>query len=217
MVSGSDSSTDRYGIDLWMSGPFHGVAILDPQLEVVGFGSYRESIGTWQMGATLDVSRGRTSAEPPAGTYPVMWPGDGHSTTILGYRGTEWPDPLTSCPGISATYGDPSGPPIYLQIGSGNLTPNVTSTSFRRGNTQLEHCVFDETNYSNPSSSTQNTGRWILNTRDAIIIMPKEPLETGRTYTVSITTNGNTYTWSFTAENSLHLQSEQPAALMKPQ
>ena len=109
MVSGSDSSTDQYGIDLWMSGPFHGVAILDPQLEVVGFGSYRESIGTWKMGATLDVSRGRTSAEPPAGTYPVMWPGDGQSTTILGYRGTEWPDPLTSCPGISATYGDPSG------------------------------------------------------------------------------------------------------------
>ncbi len=215
MVSSSPSSTDQYAIDLWMEGPFHGVAIMDPQLEVVGFGSYREAVGTWQMGATLDVARGKTSAEPPSGTYPVMWPGDGQSTTILGYRGTEWPDPLASCPGISADYWNPSGPPIYVQIGSGNLTPNVTATSFRRGSTQLEHCVFDETSYSNPSSSTQSTGRWILNTRDAIVIMPKEPLEAGRTYTASITANGNTYTWSFTAESSFQVQFEQPVSMMK--
>lgn len=215
MVSSSPSSTDQYGIDLWMEGSFHGVAILDPQLEAVGFGSYREAIGSWQMGATLDVARGKTSAEPPGGTYPVMWPGSGQSTTILGYRGTEWPDPLTSCPGISADYSNPSGPPIYLQIGSGNLTPNVTATSFRQGSTHLEHCVFDETNYSNPSSSTQNTGRWILNTRDAIVIMPKDPLEAGKTYTASITTNGHTYTWSFTAGSSLQMQFEQPTTMMK--
>lgn len=216
MVSSSSSSTDRYAIDLWMSGPFHGVAILDPQLEVVGFGSYREAIGTWQMGAALDVSRGRTSTEPPVGTYPVVWPGDGQSTTIFGYHGTEWPDPLTSCPGISADYWNPSGPPIYLQIGSGGLMPNVSMTSFRQGSTQLEHCVFDETNYMNPSSSTQNTGRWILNTRDAIIIMPKDPLEAGKTYTVSITTNGSTYTWSFTAVSSNLMQFEGAETMVKP-
>ncbi len=215
MVSSSVSSTDQYGIDLWMSGPFHGVAILDPQLEVVGFGSYREATGTWQMGATLDVSRGKTTTEPPAGTYPVVWPGDGQSTTILGYRGTEWPDPLTSCPGISADFWNPSGPPIYLQIGSGSLTPNVSATSFRQGSTQLDHCVFDETNYTNPIPSTQNTGRWILNTRDAIILMPKNPLEAGKTYTASITTNGNTYTWSFTAVSSSQMLFEPPDTMMK--
>jgi len=216
MVSSSPSSTDMYAIDLWMSGPFHGVSILDPQLEVVGFGSYREAIGTWQMGASLDVSRGRISSEPPAGTYPVMWPGNGQTTSILTYRGTEWPDPLTSCPGLTADYWNPSGPPIYLQMGSGDFIPNVSATSFKQGSLNLEHCVFDETNYTNPNSSTQNTGRWILNTRDAIIIMPKRPLEAGKIYTVSITTNGNIYTWSFKAESSTQLLLELPDTYLSP-
>ena len=216
MVSGSVNSTDKYAIDLWMSGPFHGISILDPQLLEVGFGSYRESIGSWQMGASLDVSRGRTSVEPPTGTYPVMWPGNGQSTSILGYRGTEWPDPLTSCPGIIADYWNPSGPPIYLQIGSGSITPNVTTTSLKMGDTNLDHCVFDETNYANPSSSTQNTGRWILNTRDAIIIMPTAPFEPGKTYSVLIKTNGKTYSWSFTTEADMLMSHAQPDSKIKP-
>jgi hypothetical protein len=214
MVSSSANSTDKYAIDLWMSGPFHGVRILDPQLEMVGFGSYREPIGKWQMGASLDVSRGRTSVEPPAGTYPVMWPGDGQSTGILSYHGTEWPDPLTSCPGITADYWNPSGPPIYLQIGSGGLTPNVSMTSLRQGDNQLEHCVFDENSYTNPDNNTQTIGRGILDTRDAVIIMPKAPFEAGKTYTVSITSNGNTHEWSFTAENSAQTPFERSETYM---
>lgn len=62
-----------------------------------------------------------------------------------------------------------------------------------------EHCVFDETNYTNPDSSAQSLGRSILNSRDAIVIMPREPLVSGARYTVSITVNGTEYTWSFTA------------------
>ena len=86
-----------------------------------------------------------------------MFLGDGQTTDVLGYHGSEWPDPLTSCPGISASYWDPSGPPIYLQIGSGNKVPAVTATSLRQSGTALEHCVIDETNYINPNSRTQNT------------------------------------------------------------
>lgn len=215
MVSSSYSSSDNYAINLWMSGPFHGVAILDPQLEVVGFGSFREDVGTWKMGACLDISRGRSTKEPPTGTYPVMWPGNEQKISILNYRGTEWPDPLSSCPGITAGYWNPSGAPIYLQIGSGETTPNVTATSLKQGSTELEHCVFDETNYYNPNSSTQNTGRWILNTRDAIIIMPKYPLDPGKTYSVSITSNEISYHWSFTTDDTLQLSNTLSESLMK--
>ena len=63
----------------------------------------------------------------------------------------------------------------------------VTATSLKQDGKNLEHCVFDETNYYNPNSGTQTTGRWILNSRDAIIIMPKDPFEPGNTYSVSIT------------------------------
>ncbi len=91
---------------------------------------------------------------------------------------------------------------IILQIGSGNLTPSVTAHSFTQGTTPLEHCVFDETNYTNPDSSTQSTGRSILNSRDAIVLIPRAPLTAGATYTVSITTNGQTYLWSFGVSNA---------------
>jgi uncharacterized protein YkwD len=202
MVSSTTSASDEYAINLWVSGPFHGISTIDPQLETVGFGSYREAIGTWQMGATLDVLRGRTTAEPPAGTYPVMWPGDGQTTPILSFGGAEWPDPLASCSGYTA----PTGPPIYLQIGSGGMTPNVTATSFQQGSTSLSHCVFDETSYVNPDNGAQNLGRQILGSRDAIILMPQQPLVAGQTYTVSITSNSNTYTWSFSAGNGTQQQ-----------
>ena len=68
--------------------------------------------------------------------------------------------------------------------------------------TSLEHCLFDETSYTNPSGSTQTTGRNILNGRDAIVLIPKQPLTPGATYTVSITANGQTHAWSFTVSNT---------------
>ncbi len=68
--------------------------------------------------------------------------------------------------------------------------------------TPLEHCLFDETSYTNPDGSTQNTGRSILNGRDAIVLIPKQPLTFGATYTVSITANEQTYAWSFTVSST---------------
>jgi uncharacterized protein YkwD len=193
MVSGSVDSTDIYAIDLWMSGPFHGLGIIDPALAVTGFGSYREADGGWQMGACLDVIRGLGSISPSI-TFPLFWPRDGGTMPYTSFNGGEWPDPLSSCSGYSI----PSGPPIYLQIGSGNQVPNVSAHSFQQAGTPLEHCVFDETNYINPEASAQNMGRTILNMRDAIVLMPRDPLNPGVTYTVSIANSGTTYTWSFT-------------------
>ena len=200
MVSSDTRSLDQDAIILWMSQPFHGIGIIDPQLEAVGFGSHREAIGTWKMAAALDILRGQTSDEPPAGTYPVMWPPDGQITSILSYDGTEWPNPLTSCPG----YKVPSGPPIYLQIDSGELTPNVTATLFQKNGKDLKHCVFDETSYMNPGTNgEEEIGRSSLNPRDAIILIPEKPLTPGANYQVSITSNDNTYTWHFTAGSKL--------------
>ncbi len=192
-VSSSVNTSDRFAIDLWMTGPFHAIGIIDPQLSQTGFGSYREAIGAWRMGATLDVLRG-LGALPPGTTFPIFFPKEGGQMWLTRYNGNEAPDPLTSCPGYSA----PSGPPVMLQLGSGNVTPNVTASSFLRDGQPLEHCIFDETNYVNNNGSLQSLGRSVLNGRDAIVIMPRSPLVSGSTYTASVTTNGNTYTWSFT-------------------
>ncbi len=184
-------ASDAQAIELWMQAPFHAIGILDPELHEVGFGSFREGDGGLQMGASLDVIRGLKTL--PAGTaYPIAWPGNNMAVPLTSHL-TEYPDPLSSCPG----YQRPSGLPILLQIGAGDKTPDVTGYSFKKGAQTLEACLFDETSYQNPDANSQNLGRAVLDSRDAIVLIPRQPLEPGATYTVSITVNGIKYTWSF--------------------
>lgn len=197
VVSSFVDRSDESAIDWWMQAPFHAVAIIDPKLLWVGYGSYREADGGWQMGAALDVSRGRIGT-PPSTTFPLRWPSPGIVMPLLAFSGSEYPDPLTSCPGC----GPPTGPAILLQLGSGHLTPEVAAHSFSRGDQPLDHCVFDETSYVHPNPSVQDTGRGILDSRDAVVLLPREPLSPGLSYTVSITVDGQTYTWSFVASST---------------
>lgn len=196
-ASSSTSGNYENSIDSWLVGPFHGVGMLDPRLLQSAFADYSEADGGLQYGSGLDVLRG-TGSLPSGVTFPIMWPGNGSTMPVDSYDGNESPDPLTSSPGYSA----PTGPPIYLMLGTGGVTPNVTASSFKQGSTDLDHFTFDETNYTNPDGSAQSTGRAVLNSRDCIVLMPKDPLQAGQTYTVSITNDGSQYTWSFTVSNS---------------
>lgn len=193
-VSSNIDTPSADAVDAWMTGPFHQVAVLDPKLQISGFGEYRENIGSWHYGATLDVLRGRDGVSP--GTrFPVRYPDDGMVMPILAYDGGEFPDPLTSCAG----YAVPTGPPLVLILGAGDVKPSVTKTSFKDdAGTELTHCWFDETTYKNSNKGLQDLGRGGLGMRSAIILMPKAPLAAGARYTVSITANGRTNTWSFT-------------------
>lgn len=192
IVSSSANMSDKSAIDGWMSAPFHAVGIIDPALGQVGYNSYREADGGYQTGAGLDVLRGLGNV-PGSVTFPVEWPGDGKTVNLTSYNGNEYPDPLTACPG----YGVPAGLPIILQVGDGSVTPSVTAHTLMQGATALEHCIFDETNYTNGDSNQQTLVRNILGARDAIILIPRAQLQAGLTYAVSVTSNGNTYAWSF--------------------
>lgn len=197
-VSSWSGTTDITAINFWMTAPFHAVSILDPHLSTTGYGSYREELGLWRMGATLDVLRGRGSL-PPTVTFPIMFPGSGGETQLLTYNGGEFPDPLSSCPG----YTPPTGSPIIVQIGPGNETPIVSSHEFRIvGGPILEHCQYDETNYVNPNGQEQLTGRLVLGNRDAIVLMPRQPLEPGKDYQVLLTVNGEAIQWIFSVASS---------------
>ena len=197
MAGSATNTSDEEAIDWWMEGPFHALGILDPKLLQVGYGSYREADGGLQMAATLDVLRGQGGV-PPSTSFPIMWPADGMTVPIRSFGGGESPNPLTSCPG----YGAPAGLPIILQLGPGNLTPVVTARSFTQDGTPLETCVLTETSYANPDGPQQNLGRLILNSRDAVVLVPRAPLTPGASYAVSITANGQTYTWSLTVSPS---------------
>ncbi|MCB0217601.1 MAG: hypothetical protein H6648_10165 [Caldilineae bacterium] len=179
-------------VDYWMVGPFHQVAILDPRLRISGFGEWREAIGTFQYGATLDVLRGR---EMPARStrFPVRYPDAGGTMPLLAYPGGESPDPLTSCAGYSV----PTGPPLVLMI-DGETAPRVTATAFTDDTGRaLPHCWFDETSYRNPTRGQQDLGRGVLAMRKAIILIPRSPLTPDSSYGVSITLGGSSERWTF--------------------
>jgi hypothetical protein len=208
MAHSSLSTGDSAAIDSWMQAPFHALGMIDPRLVQSGYGSYREADGGFQMAATLDVVRGIDWSRAASTVYPVLWPANGAVLPFTAYRGGEWPDPLTSCPGYTV----PSGAPLYVQFGSGSGTPSVSASSLTSGGQVLEHCVYTETSYTNPDGTTQSLARSILGSRDAVVIIPRVPLVPGATYGVSLTVNGVQTGWSFTvAPNAKDLVADPPA------
>lgn len=182
---------DFWAVDMWMQAPFHAIGILDPALQLVGFGIHRATDGKIQTAAGLDVIRGRTIG-PPTVSYPIVWPADG-TTVPIGTHTTEYPSPLSSCAGYKA----PTGLPLIVQIGAGADVPRVTHTAISNGTRWLHHCVFDESTYRNRNEVEQRLGRTILASRDAIVLIPREPLEFGLRYRVQVEVNGQQINWTF--------------------
>ncbi|HSH02974.1 MAG TPA: CAP domain-containing protein [Anaerolineae bacterium] len=185
---------DEQALNFWIAGAFHGIGLLDPQLERTGMGSYREAVGTWQMGATIDVLRGRAATVPDGITFPLMYPRDGGGIWVRQFNGFEYPDPLKSCPGFAT----PTGAPLYLQLGGGELVPAVTEARLERDGVEVSVCVFDETSYVSADPVEQASGRATLASRDAVVILPEFPLQVGALYTATVVADGVTHSWSFT-------------------
>ena len=181
-VSSSTSLTDEQAIDWWMQAPFHAIGIMDPRLTQSGYGSYREVKTGWQAGATLDVLRGNPFS---GGTYPVYFPGNGSTEPLRTFDGNESPNPLQACAGYTA----PTGLPVFVEVGGNVATTAGPVHSFVGNGVALEHCVIDS---NTPSVGSSLTGR------GGVIVIPKQPLQTGITYSVALTVNGLPYTWSFT-------------------
>ncbi len=112
---------------------------------------------------------------------------------------SEWPDPLTGCPG----YARPAGFPITLEVGANvnaKLGPYRLSRDGKSSGdspTNVEACGFDASSYSNLEATAEERGRDILHSFGAVVIIPKAPLDKGASYTISMTVNGWEYKWSF--------------------
>jgi hypothetical protein len=180
-VSSTTSTTDTQAIDWWMQAPFHALGMMDPRLTSTGFGSFRYTKSGWDMGATLDVIRGNSFS---GGQYPVYFPGDGSTEPLTTYSGFESPDPLQACSG----YTTPTGLPVFIQVG-GNVSTTVGVHTITANGVSLANCAIDSSNSAVGSMVT---------TRGAVILIPRQPLQNGVTYTVAVTVNGKPYTWSFT-------------------
>ena len=128
--------------------------------------------------------------------FPIMWPGPDTTVPLRKNYWTEIPDPLASCAG----YKLPTGLPVLLQMGDGGKAPQVTAYSLRvagDSGADLESCVFTEATYTNPDPAMQALGRDLLAPRDAVVLIPRAVLDPGESYTVSLTVDGQVYSWTF--------------------
>jgi hypothetical protein len=184
---GGGAATGKQFLDVWMRAPFHEIGLLDPRLRSVGFGT--ASNGSVTAGA-LNVEGGR-GALPGGTTFPIMFPASGSTTALRTYPGGEYPDPLTPC-----GYATPTGQPLEIQFANPGA---VTAVGFGpTGGGGLPFCWYDGTNYTNPDLVAQGFGRGVLSSRNAVVVIPKEPLQVGQSYSWFVTQGGVTGTSTFT-------------------
>src|SRR5262249_27331320 len=104
------------------------------------------------------------------------------------------PNPVTSC---GATYIDrynnsfpPNiGMPIYVEFDPNASDITSANATFKRGTTTLPSCVVTGTSYTNPDPNQQNLGRAILNSYNALFVVPRDPLSLSTTYSLTVNTN----------------------------
>lgn len=202
----ADAKADRApesAIDEWTANAFDTVRLMDPRLTAVGFGSFAQADAARPFAAVLDVERGRQPSLPPGARYPVRYPAPNQLVEVVRYQwtsGSASPNPLTGCPGASP--GAASGPAVVLLLGDGARRPQVTAHAFTANDRPAAYCVFTEDSYANPDPGLQTAGRDILAGRDAVVLIPIDPLKFGRTYAVSLTVDGTSYAWSFRADKN---------------
>ncbi len=208
--TGAPSSS--WAIDEWIAGPFHRFPLLSPDLASVGYGSFCDNgvcaaainVQSGASSADRKFIRRMTSGEPITGesealgggwgsSYrkPIEFPPDGSTVDILTLT-SEWPDPISSCPGFRY----PVGLPITLQFGW-NLTPSITGGRLLKNGKPVRACAFHSQSYRNPDPVTQKLAHNDLQSAGAIVIIPEMPLETGAKYSVHTIVNDVAYDWSF--------------------
>jgi hypothetical protein len=183
-----------YSIDWWMDASFHRLTLLNRNLAGAAFARYCES-GVCAAVLVLD-SQSEVDSDPTWFSQfpePVMFPPNRmtlsakFATLISG----EWPEPL-SCAG----YKRPAGYPITLQFDY-RFVPKLLSFTLSRNGTSTQMCGYDGTDYSNPDPATQAWGRSGLKGQGAVVLIPRQPLTPGVTYTVtvSVQAEGNPFNW----------------------
>ena len=181
-VSSLINTSARSHIELWMTGPFHAIGLLRPNLQTTGFGKCDlPDTPTWHSGATLDVIRGLGPATPRPN--PILFPGNG-TTTNLDRFVAESPNPLDFC-GWTA----PAGLPIVAMMPEAATSPSATLNG---PSGPMQACVLSAANTSGVASQ-------ILSGANAVIVVPRTILTPG-SYSVNVSTSARSVPWTFTVD-----------------
>ncbi len=205
LILSTDLYTNVEAVQSWMTVPFHGVALIDPKLTRSGFGAFYDGgDGLFRYGAAMDVGSDLFAEVPrPAVSYPIVWPTTGSVVHLTSYGGNESPNPLTH-PGCD-TFAGPVGLPLYALFSAGVMGTSSVSLVPTSGGGPLDLCWFDGNTYENPTlhdgqRAEQNLGRQVLGSRNAVVALPRHPLEVGQQYTFTVVRGGVTATSTFTVE-----------------
>jgi hypothetical protein len=183
-VSSSVSATPRSHIDLWMTGPFHAIGVLRHNLAQTGFGlCANENTSPWRSGATLDVLRGINSSIPRP-SQPIVFPGR-EATIPLTRFVAETPNPISLCGWTGA-----AGLPLIAMMPAG---VSSASSSLTGPSGPVATCTLHPGNTSDP------TAQGIMRSENAVVVVPRVSLESGR-YTATVSSNGGNVTWSFNVD-----------------
>jgi hypothetical protein len=204
-LSGAD-----YGvIDYWAANPFVGLQILDPVLRRTGLGyastyrppSQRAPYGVAGTAAVLDLKRGRDTGT--GASYPTLFPANGtvipancrQSGAACGNGshggadacGFQAPNPFTA---------PEFGFPVWLQFGPG-VTPVVSAATLTSDGVTLPVCTFNADTFTDDYELRESLGRDILRDHGAVVLLPRNPLPAGKSYTASLTVAGKVYQTTF--------------------
>src|SRR5579885_1270316 len=210
VVIATNEISESAAIERWISAPFHGLAILAPDLRSSGFGSYCE--GNWCAAVSSighpqelrgvakvrqrDVFDYDSDAPEKANRVeletPVRWPAPGMMLSSGAFADREWPDPLTACKG----YKPPTGAVIFASFGRG-FAAKPQSEELTCDGAPVEHCVVTADNYANPDPKTQEHARRLLANDAAVLLIPRAPIKPGANCEVFLTVEGDESRWSF--------------------
>jgi len=194
-------SDPKADIDGLLVVPFHRLSLLAPWVKVAGFGR----AGTAPRSAAALALRGPKQDEALVGE--IAFPPPGSTVPIGSMNNVEWPNPLASCPG----YRVPAGLPVTVQLGKGQMA-ELSSYSFSdmSENRQLQSCAFDNTSYRNSDRGQQAAGINSLRAFGAVVLIPRQPLQPGHTYKVSLNINGAHESWSFSVASNAQTAQATP-------
>ncbi len=185
-----ETPASSWAIENWITGPFHRMWLLNPGLRQVGYGQYCEN---GICAAALNIHNGD---DAPAASAPVMYPPEGAtiSNGKFSVEEAEWPDPLATC-----GYHAPTGMPITLQTG-GQGAVALGRFSLARNGVAVASCAFDASSYRSADPVASERVKKQLAHFGGIVMVPKEPLVPGATYTVKIVASGRSFSWWFAVE-----------------
>ena len=188
-----DAHSELSAIDVWLAAPFHAVGMLRAQLSQVAL-----AVDPQSGYAGLDVIHGLNYFLPPA-TQPILYPGPGTTTDLVTYGG-ELPSPLQTCHwSITGTYGLPLIV-LLTQAPSAQLSATLTGPQGTESTATGSLCAVDEHDYYSSDPIYGPTGISILQSDNAVFLIPRHPLATG-SYAAAVDQPGQSpIAWSFSAQ-----------------